>query len=52
MDDGGRPGVEKMKALQNLSAPASQHLGLHDLKSLKIAAGEKGNYIRQVNGEF
>lgn len=41
MDDGRGSGVEKMKALQNLPAPASQHLRLHDLEPLEIAAGMK-----------
>lgn len=52
MDDGRGPGVEKMKALQNLPAPASQHLGFHDLEPLEIAAGMKGgerNRIRLVS---
>lgn len=42
MDDRWGSGVEKMKALQNLPAPASQHLGFHDLEPLEIAAGMKG----------
>lgn len=41
VDDGRGSGVEKMKALQNLPAPASQHLGFHDLEPLEIAAGMK-----------
>lgn len=31
MDDGRCPGVKKVKALQDLSAPTSQHLGFHYL---------------------
>lgn len=50
MDDGRGSGVEKMKALQNLPAPASQHLGFHDLEPLEITAGmkdkKKRNHIR------
>lgn len=34
MDDGWGPGVEKVEAFQDLSAPAPQHLGLHDLETL------------------
>ncbi len=34
MDDGRCPGVEKVKAFQDLSAPAPQHLGLHNLETL------------------
>lgn len=29
MDDGGRPGVKKVEAFQDLSTPAPKHLGLH-----------------------
>lgn len=32
VDDGRRPGVQKMKALQDLSAPAAQDFDLHLLK--------------------
>lgn len=34
MNDGRSPGVEKVKALQDLSAPAPQHLGFHHLEAL------------------
>lgn len=38
MDDGRGPRVEEVEALQDLPAPAPQHLGLHDLEALQIAA--------------
>ena len=34
VDNWRGPGVEEVEALQYLSAPAPQHLGLHDLKAL------------------
>lgn len=37
MDDGRSPGVEKMEAFQDLSAPASEHFGLHYLETFQIA---------------
>lgn len=39
MNDGRGPGVEEVEAFQDLSAPASQDLGLHYLKALQIAVG-------------
>ena len=41
MYDGRGPGVEKVKAFQDLSAPAPQHLGLHYFETLQIAAGRR-----------
>lgn len=52
MDDGRRPGVEKMKALQNLPAPASQHLGFHDLEPLEIAARGGKKRVRLPSSFF
>lgn len=31
------PGVEEVKALQNLSAPTSQDFGFHHFEALKVA---------------
>lgn len=38
MDDGRSPGVEEVKALQDLTAPAPQDLDLHHLESLQVSA--------------
>lgn len=44
MDDGRSPGVEEVKALQDLTAPASQDLDLHHLKSLQVPAHITGTF--------
>lgn len=41
MDNGRSPGVEKMEAFQDLSAPAPQYFGLHYLETFQIAAVRK-----------
>lgn len=41
MDDGRGPGVEKVKAFQDLSAPAPQHLRFHHLEALQITVGRR-----------
>ena len=41
VDDGGGPGVQEVEALQDLSAPAPQHLGLHHLETLQVAEERK-----------
>lgn len=41
MDDGRGPGVEEVKAFQDLPAPTSQHFGLHDFETLQIALGTR-----------
>lgn len=38
VDDGGRAGVQEMQPLEDLPAPALQHLQLHLLEPLQIAA--------------
>lgn len=38
MDDGRSPGVEEMKAFEDLTTPAPQHLDLHHLKTLQVPA--------------
>lgn len=45
MYDRRGPGVEKVKAFQDLSAPAPQHFGLHYFEALKIAVGRRGRHI-------
>lgn len=45
MDDGRGPGVEKVKAFQDLSAPAPQYLGFHYFETLQIAVGRRGKHI-------
>lgn len=37
MDDGRGPGVEEVKAFQDLPAPTSQHLRLHHFETLQVA---------------
>lgn len=37
MDDGRGPGVEEVKAFQDLPAPTSQHLGLHNFETFQVA---------------
>lgn len=39
MDDGGRSGVQEQQPLQDLPAPAAQHLRLHHLEPLQVPAG-------------
>lgn len=41
MDDGRGPGVEKMEAFQDLSAPAPEYFGLHYLETFQIAVVRK-----------
>lgn len=43
MDDGRGPGVEEVKAFQDLPAPTSQHLRLHNFKTLQVALEEREN---------
>lgn len=43
MDDGRGPGVEEVKAFQDLPAPTSQHLRLHNLKTLQVALEKRQN---------
>lgn len=38
MDDGRSPGVEEVKALEDLTTPASQDLNLHHLKPFQVPA--------------
>lgn len=48
MDDGRRSGVQEVKALQDLSAPAPQYFYLHHLEALEIPAHKeiRGDYTR------
>lgn len=41
MDDGRGPGVQEVKAFQDLPAPTSQHFGLHDFETLQVALGKR-----------
>ena len=41
MHDGGGARVQELQPLQNLPAPAPQHLGLHHLEALQVAVTEK-----------
>lgn len=43
MDDGRGPGVEEVKAFQDLPAPTSQHLRLHNFKTLQVALEKRQN---------
>lgn len=43
MDDGRGPGVEEVKAFQDLPAPASKHLRLHNFKPLQVALEKTEN---------
>lgn len=43
MDDGRGPGVEEVKAFQDLPAPASQHLRLHNFETLQVALEKRQN---------
>lgn len=45
MDDGRGPGVEEVKAFQDLPAPTSQHLRLHNFKTLQVALEERENQL-------
>lgn len=41
MDDGRGPGVEEVKAFQDLPAPTSQHFGLHNFETLQVTLGKR-----------
>lgn len=41
VDDGGRASVQEMQTLEDLPAPALQHLQLHLFKPLQIPAGDQ-----------
>lgn len=43
MDDRRGPGVEEVKAFQDLPAPTSQHLRLHNFKTLQVALEKRQN---------
>lgn len=43
MDDGRGPGVEEVKAFQDLPAPTSQHFGLHNFETLQVTLGKRKN---------
>ena len=51
MDDGRGPGVQEVEALEDLPAPAPQHLGLHHLKPLQVAAGPHAHTAGQLRGQ-
>lgn len=43
MDDGRGPGVEEVKAFQDLPAPTSQYFRLHNFKTLQVALEKREN---------
>lgn len=41
VDDGRRSGVQEVEAFEDLAAPRAQHLDLHHLEALQVAARQK-----------
>lgn len=41
VDDGRRSGVQEVEAFEDLTAPRAQHLDLHHLKALQVAARQR-----------
>lgn len=41
VDDGRRSGVQEVEAFEDLTAPRAQHLDLHHLEALQVAAWQR-----------